>query len=361
MQVAQFVHPDDHAPFELCTSLYGPIKYFYQGYALLDLGNERVRCWFNDNKFVLGCRGTTVGGVGGFEDLKDDLVLSQGGECGLSIVDIANQVLGIIKSGVPLRYRSNLRTYGEITGYTINELVVCGHSLGGAAAFCIARQHPEVTRCVSFNGAAPLVGGPHLGAGIQKSRFYHIVGDIISTHMEEDSCEVYRIKLTKTIDWNKPQWYHSTDRFYWEAAFEYWTPQEEQDDIQDYVYNTTLGTWVVTLLTGVVSKYMNRDRLRELVCKNPIPGSQSGGPCAEDYSLGVGGVATGVFGGAWLGWLLAGTELAATMVAATPLAIGGAAFAPLAGAYLGYRLTRGEGLLDIVNPVNLSRKRFKAG
>lgn len=358
MQVAQFVRPEDHVPFELCTSLYGQTKYFYDGYTLLDLGNERVRCWYAANKFIIGCRGTTVGGTGGFADLKDDLVLSQGGECGLSIVDVANRIVGKLKSGEPLRYKSNLRVYGDITGYSLDEIIVCGHSLGGAAAFCITRQHPEITRCVSFNGAAPIVGGPHLGAGKEKSRFYHIVGDIISTHMDEDSCEVFRIKLPGSVDWNNPAWYHSTNRFYWEGLFEYWSAQNEQDDIQDYVYNTTLGTYFVTLLTGVVSKYLNRDRLRELVCSTPIPGSESGGPCGRDYSI-PGGQIAGVWGGAWLGWLLTGSEIGASLLAATPFAIGGAPFAPIAGAYLGYRLSRGEGLLDITNPINLSRKKFK--
>lgn len=358
MQVAQFVYDDDHVAFELCTSLYTQTKYFYKGYTMLDLGNERVRCWYNANRFIIGCRGTTVAGVGGFEDLKDDLVLSRGGGCGLSIVGVANMIMEKLKSGTPLKYKSNLREYGSIENYTLDEIIVCGHSLGGAAAFCIARSHPEVTRCVSFNGAAPIVGGPHIGAGVDRSRFYHIVGDIISTHMDPDSCQVIRIKLPGVVDWNNPGWYHSTDRFYWDMNFEYWDAQMEQNDIQDYVYNTTLGTYFVTLLTGVVTKYLNRDRLREIVCSNPIPGSQSGGPCGEDYSLGTGFVAAGVWGGAWLGWLLAGTEIAATALAVTPL--GALGFAPVAGAYLGYRLTRGEGLFDIADPINLSRKRFKS-
>ena len=356
MQIAPFVVEEDKLLFELATSLYHVPKYYYEGYTMLDLGNERVRCWAHGDLVVIACRGTTVGGAGGFSDLKDDLVLSTGGECGLSIVDIANGIVETLKAGQPVKYRDNLGVHGEHV-FGTPSIRICGHSLGGAAAFCIARHHPEIVFAASFNGAAPIVGGPHLGPGKTRSRFYHIVGDIISTHMEQDSCTVIRIKLPKRVDWNNPKWYHSTERFYWEAAYEIWDPQQEQDDIQDYVYNTTLRTYLLTLFTGVVSKYLNRDRLRELVCSTPIPGSQSGGPCGRDYSLGAGGVITGVWGGAWLGWLLAGSEVAALALAATPFAALGVAAAPLAGAYLGYRLTNGEGLLDVSNPRGIYKRR----
>jgi hypothetical protein len=66
--------------------------------------------------------------------------------------------------------------------------------------------------------------------------------------------------------------------------------------------------------------------------------------------LGVGraGEILGTFAGGYLAYLLSGTAAVAATVAASPFALLGATVAaPLAGAWLGYRLSKGEGLLDI--------------
>ena len=354
MQVAQFVAEEDHVPFELTASIYEVVKQEYQGYRLTTFGGNRIKCWLGqEGQVIIGCRGTSVHLAGGFNDLLDDVHLSAGGECALSIVRDGSQVLDQMKQGTLTTFTIGSTRISTV----IQSIIVCGHSLGGAASFCLARKYPQVTRAISFNGAAPILSEPHLGAGKDRSRFYHIVGDIISTHIDQDSCEVFRIKLPGLVNWNNPGFYHTTARFYTEEGVEFWTPQNEQDDIQDYVYHSTISSFLITLVTGVVTKYLHRDRLRELVCQHPIPGSQSGGPCSKDYGLGRTGGVFGAFAGGYLGYILGASAAAATVVAATPFFVAGVAAAPLAGAYLGYNLAMGQGLLDLTNPIEISRRR----
>jgi hypothetical protein len=338
MEAARFVLEPDRTPFYLSRSIYTNLLRSFDGYKLTNDGDARVKSWTRERSVIIGCRGTSIGKFGGINDLLDDVHLSAGGECALSIVNSASRVI---------------EKYLDF-----DEIIVCGHSLGGAAAFCLAKKYPQVSRAISFNGAAPLIGGPHLGAG-KNCVFYHIVGDIISTHIVGTSCIVYRIKLPGLVDWGDPAYYHSSERFYWEGAYELWTAQQEQDDIADYVYHSTSGSYFVTLLTGIVSKYLHRDRIRELVCQNPIPGSQPSGPCLQDYGVGRAGQVFGTFAGGFLGYLLSGTAAVATVVAASPFALAGVAAAPIAGAWLGYNLSKGEGITDIFRPKFGRKGRFK--
>jgi pimeloyl-ACP methyl ester carboxylesterase len=72
-------------------------------------------------------------------------------------------------------------------------IIFAGHSLGGTAAFCLAMKYPN-SRAVLFNAGAaasnPVLSGP----GPHKCTHYHIVGDLISTHMSEKAAKIIRIK-----------------------------------------------------------------------------------------------------------------------------------------------------------------------
>lgn len=83
----------------------------------------------------------------------------------------------------------------------VQSFVFAGHSLGGTAAFCLAGMYPN-TRSISFNGGAvatnPVVAGPGPG----RSTFYHVAGDLISTHMAPEAATVLRYEVGGKIEFN---------------------------------------------------------------------------------------------------------------------------------------------------------------
>jgi len=323
---ANFILEQDRLPMVLCFSTYQSIITEKDGYQITVIGSQFARCWVKcPGSVIIGIRGTAVGSPGGYSNLLDDTVIAGligDDKCKLHIVqDVEPFVKEFIDRG-------------------FCEIILCGHSLGGEAAICLGTRFPQVTRVITFNGAAPASGGIFPGAGRERTTAYHIVGDVVSTHIDESSCKVFRIKLLEPdpTNWGDPFYYHSTERFYYHARkYDFWSAQQEQEDMQDYVYNSTVPTEIVSILLGVVTKYLHRDRLREFICSHPIPGSHTSNQCARDMSLGRTGQALGAFAGGLLGLVLGGT------VGIAALGVTGAA----SGAYAGYRLASGEGLLDI--------------
>jgi hypothetical protein len=341
---SEFIYAEDSVAISLAISMYSTPIHFLEGYKLLTgEGNERVRCWIkNDGSAIVGCRGTAFHSVGGLSDIIDDLHIASGGNCSLSIINEASRIISLLEG----------------------DIIVCGHSLGGQAAFCLQKKYPQIRRAISLNGAAPIIGGPFTGSGINESIFYHIVGDIISTHMDEQTCTLLRIKLPGFVDWSDPSYYHSSDRFF-EIFQDYtgFTAQEEQDDITKYVYSSTLTSTFVTLVTGLVTKYLHRDRVRELVCQHPIPGSKSSGDCTHNVGLGETGVALGTFAGGFLGYIFQSEAALAVVLGgalnpftAVPVSLGVAS--AVVGAYYGHKIASGEGIFDIVS-FKKSKKRAK--
>ena len=323
---APFIMDQDKLPMLLCFSTYGSIITERDGYQITVVGSQFARCWVKcPGSVIIGIRGTAIGQVGGFDNLLDDTVIAGligNDKCALQIVqEVEKFVKDFIERG-------------------FCEIIVCGHSLGGEAAFCLAQKYQEITRAISFNGAAPASGGIFEGAGRERSTAYHIVGDVVSTHISDAQCHVSRIKLVEPnpTNWGDPFYYHSTDRFYnHQRQYVFWTPQQEQEDIQDYVYNSTVTGELVNLVLGVVTKYLHRDRLREFICSHPIPGSQADNQCAKDMSFGRTGRVLGTFAGGLIGLVLGGTAGLAA------LGVTGAA----TGLYAGYKLASGEGLFDL--------------
>jgi hypothetical protein len=315
---ADWVDEEDYVLLKLCASLYEyPIKEL-DGFVLLERGTDSVRAWVRDDEAIVGIMGTSP--KTGLSNILDDAALAgiTGGRCSLAVV---NQAKAMIDS------------LGD------KKIKVGGHSLGGAAAFCVAHQYPDLERVVAFNGGAPPTGGAVKGTGM-KCRFYHIVGDIISTHVDDSTAHVTRIHLDGQTDWSDTAFYHSTKRFFEERAYTKWTAQQEQDDMVHYVYNLSPTTQFLTLLTGLISKELNRDRIREIICKNPIPTTQPN--CPDIYNT--------------------GRDVATTAGAIVGGVLGGPIGAALGGTALNV-ITSGYGLLDIFAPEFLPgiKKGIKTG
>lgn len=302
---ASWIDEEDHVILKLCSSMYDEPIGELDGYLLIPNGTESVRAWIRGDEAIVGIMGTSA--RTGISNILDDAALAGivAGQCSLAVV---NQATAVIKNLNASRIR------------------VGGHSLGGAAAFCISHKFPNLERVVAFNGGAPPTGGGLKGTG-EKCRFYHIVGDVISTHVDDRTAKVTRIHLTGETDWSDTTFYHTTKRFFEQRSYDIWTAQQEQDSMVNYVYNLSPSTQFLTLLTGLITKDLNKDRIREIICKNPIPDTEPN--CPDIYNTGrdIATAAGSIFGGV----------------------LGGPAGAALGGAAL-HTIASGYGLLDIFAP-----------
>jgi hypothetical protein len=305
-QPAPFVDDRDWIVLELCTSLYTDPIHEKDGWVISPEGTTSVRMWTKDDTVIVGIMGTSS--KAGLSNILDDAALAGIVEdsCDLSVVNQASALIDQIDPD--------------------KNIIVGGHSLGGAAAFCLAHKYPQV-RAVSFNGGAPPTGGGVKGAGRERCRFYHIVGDIISTHIDDSTAEVSRIHLLGVVEWNNTKYYHSTERFFEHRSFDTWTAQEEQNSMANFVYNLSPSTFFLTLLTGLISKEFNKDRIREIICKNPIPGTDPNCPDIINSGRVIATLAGGLIGGF----------------------LGGPA-GLLAGGKAGYEIGSGKGILDFIAP-----------
>lgn len=329
-KIASFIDIEDHIPMTMCFSAYKdqPAE-MIEGYTLTNIGSVYCRTWFKGGSVIIAIRGTAVGQEGGVNNLIDDSIIAGligEHQCDLHIVREAEKYLQ------------------EFINRDFCEIILCGHSLGGLAAMCLTKKYPRVTRTVTFNGAAP-PSGDFTGAGSQRSKTYHIVGDIISTHINGNTCDVRRIKINEQnlTNWADTPYYHSTDRFYDSGrVYSEYTPQEEQNDLLDYAFRVTPLSAISSMVVQGISKEISFDRVREFLCENPIP--QASSSCENrqaDYVPRGLKIAAGVVGGALAG-LIFGPSLAA-------LGVTGAA----TGAYAGFNLGRGEGLFDQYNSKRL--------
>lgn len=310
---ATWVDQEDWIVLELSTSLYTEHITSKDGWELVNR-TASVAAWVRGEDAIVGIMGTSA--KTGISNLLDDAALAGvvDGSCDLAVVNQAEAI---------------------IEGLHDKNVIVAGHSLGGAAAFCVSHKG-NVTRAVAFNPGAPPTGGGLKGAeGI--CRAYHIVGDIISTHIDDSTADVTRVHLRGEVNWNNVTYYHSTDRFFENKSYDIWYAQEEQDSLVKYIYNQSPTTALLTLVTGLITKELNKDRIREIVCKNPIPGTKANCPDIPN-----GGQVLTTFAGGLLG------------LAGGPAGV-------LAGLKLGYDVGGGSGLLDILAPggVDKIKRGFK--
>jgi len=97
-----------------------------------------------------------------------------------------------------------------------------------------------------------------------------------------------------------------------------------------FVYNQSPTTFFITLLTGLISKEFNKDRIREIICNNPIPGTDPNCPDIINSGRVISTLAGGLIGGF----------------------LGGPA-GLIAGGKAGYDIGSGKGLLDFIAPFAL--------
>ncbi len=99
-------------------------------------------------------------------------MITSGSYCNLSLVRDASQAM---------------------EGVEAETFIFVGHSLGGAAAFCLAMKFPN-SRSISFNGGAAPTNPVLTGPGPGRAVWYHVWGDIISSHMSPNAANVVRVK-----------------------------------------------------------------------------------------------------------------------------------------------------------------------
>jgi hypothetical protein len=236
----------------------------------------------------------------------------------------------------------------KLESFGVNEIILCGYSLGGSAVACISEK---ATRGIIFNGGAPPTNSARPVP--DNCKVYHIVGDILSTHF----MRAKRIYLVETlipreqtdkvlqidgVQWYDIAYYHDMDRFMDHGgSFRIVTPQFEQNSLENYFfYKSGEVSDVLGSIAGLASVNFNfRRKIQLQICANPIPGSYSSKGCKEGGPSIVDKIA-----GAAIGGLLGGAAGAIT---------NGVGVVPgvAAGAAAGAGLASGEkGILDLINP-----------
>lgn len=236
-RIDDWILPQDKLPLFLAYSLYSQPIMEYNGYQLVESG-ARYGIWVNEELgiAIVAYRGTSVGATDGSKDLLDDAILAgirRKNSCDLSIIENGD---ALIRELIKQEY----------------EMISVGHSLGGAAALCIANKYPKF-RAISFNGGAPPTRPVVRGPGPERATHYHVFGDLISTHMYPQAARVIRVRKPG------PTWGtaypHSMDRMFEGDSWEYVTANEEQESLQQW------------------SSKIPSVNVRLLVCNRPIPES----------------------------------------------------------------------------------------
>lgn len=333
-QVASFIPQQDQIYVKIVNSMYSTPTDI-DDYKLTRLGDQSVRAWVNETAehAIICIQGTSIPTQKGLSNILDDVAIATGG-CGLAAVKNASLILQDIQA----------------RGFT--NITITGHSLGGTAAFCVGEANPDIT-CVAFNPGAPVTSPRSTPAN---GRAYHIIGDIISSHIGGSVGRIYLLesgteyKQTPTqlqldgVIWDDVAYYHSIYRFYERGrAYRYETAQFEQQSLENFVFKDTLLAKVVGVVGAATSQKLNVFRIvQELVCAHPIPGSEPARGCAEagtELGFTIAGTAIGAAVGTVAG--LAGTAGMATIPAA------------IAGAGIGYSFSSGEkGLWDFIPGVS---------
>ena len=185
--IASWVQPQDKIPLLLALSMYGQPRQILNNYNLV-IKTPRVASWvdFETNNIIVGLKGTSDTSLSA--DVVDDIVIMSAPKyCDLSIVGEAIKVVEATMTIIS-DHTDELVT-GRVESNAEPTLVFAGHSLGGTAAMCLTMKYPNSVG-VSFNGGAaptnPILDGP----GPERFTHYHIVGDLISSHMSEKAARV---------------------------------------------------------------------------------------------------------------------------------------------------------------------------
>lgn len=134
----------------------------------------------------------------------------------------------------------------------VQTFLFAGHSLGGTAAFCLAMWESN-SRGVMFNGGAAPTNPVYTGPGI-RGTFYHIYGDLISSHISDEACTVVRVKIPH-VGFGLGA--HSTSHLR-AANWKIVSAQEEQNGFRRWQRFATLGGASVLEYVRLVEHTLNR-------------------------------------------------------------------------------------------------------
>jgi hypothetical protein len=242
--------PQDRLAAALAISMYEPNPvYEAAGFSLMGY-SPHVSSWTQGETAMVAIRGTSIGKRGGLQDLLDDYNIAFGVGCDLELVKEARDVLNELAAG------------------GITRFILSGHSLGGRAAICLG-NFPGVVNVVALNPGAPLLNPDYANTEIGTT--YHIVGDIISTHVY--GMDVVRIKTREVIDWLDP-FFHSSKRFLASQEWEIVGPQYEQDQLQDFFLKSSRAK--LELISIGTSFFYDGwfQAMKDGMCTTPIPGAK---------------------------------------------------------------------------------------
>lgn len=194
-QIAPWVMPNDRIPLLLALSLYGKTR-SSMGPFMIMMDGPRASAWIDrtTNTVIIGLKGTSEGTIK--KDLEDDfIILSSRAYCNLSIVgqatDLVVKVIEAINAPLEPLFES---MFDHKPNRDPPFFIFAGHSLGGTAAMCMTMKTLN-SRGVSFNGGATPTNPITTGPGSARFTHYHIVGDLISTHMTNSAARVIRVKI----------------------------------------------------------------------------------------------------------------------------------------------------------------------
>ena len=264
--IASWVDPVDQVPLLLALSLYGTPRLWLDNYQIL-VDKGRVVSWINyeNNSIIIGLKGTSDQSL--VKDVADDLIImTDSSYCDLSLVREGEAV--ITETLKRLQETPQDLVEGRSVSDATPTLTFAGHSLGGTAAMCLTDLYPNSTG-VSFNGGAaptnPILKGP----GPDRFTHYHIVGDLVSSHMSEAAAKVVRVKIPgKDFGSQAP---HSSGNLLLEGSV-YSADMEDKEYtrwglLPNFVYS------IVSKLVFIGSKYRTQLKVLQTVEKSPIPNS----------------------------------------------------------------------------------------
>ena len=148
-------------------------------------------------------------------------------------------------------------------------IIFAGHSLGGTAAFCLASQYTN-SRSVSLNGGAAASNPVMSGPGPGKATFYHVFGDLVSTHMSPDAAKIIRIKKNDS-DFSVLYPHSSARILKSDGPWRYASADEE--DLAWQQYGSSRHGSVGGSIIGKIIRFVDYIK-NGFTAINPIPGSK---------------------------------------------------------------------------------------
>jgi hypothetical protein len=222
-KLAAWIKPEHRSAAHLTFLQYEQSPKEFAGW-FLKIDRTRFSIYEDKEKNLLIClRGTHFGGDDYKKDLFDDAIIAANIDYELSLFSEVNDVMTSVI--IP-------------QGYRASQLLFTGHSLGGFVALQLATAY--TARCAVFNAAAPPTKDfGAIGPGRLLATAYHIVGDGISSHINDENIEVIRAYqgygFVQTIS------AHKTSNFYeGKEVYGFWTAGDENILWKMFMYTLKL-------------------------------------------------------------------------------------------------------------------------